>query len=365
MMSGPVETMPAPMPYEPALDGIRALAITSVVFFHAFPTVLVGGWAGVDVFFVLSGYLITRLLAQELWAGDTINFRFFYIRRALRLLPAFGALLLFQLLRIALEGNPVLARQMLEATFISATYLINWSRAFQWLPQDVLGHTWSLAMEEQFYLLWPVSLLLIWKRRPLAWLYGAIALIIVWRCALALTGSDPERTYNGFDTHADALLVGCVLALLPAGTPLLAQMRRFPAVPLAALLAIFLFLPHRTVLTQTFGLTIAALCAAWLVVAAGADTWLKRLMSLKPLTYTGRISYGWYLWHFPILMIGLNNLPGLSAWGKAGLVLSAYPVAMASYHFIERPFLALRPRFRAAPAAETMTPPPAGVAQMS
>ena len=353
------------MKYEPALDGIRAFAITAVVFFHALPDDLVGGWAGVDVFFVLSGYLITRLLAEEVRASGTINFRFFYMRRVLRLGPAFAALLLFQLLRIAFEGNPVVARQMLEATAVSATYLINWSRAFAWLPQDVLGHTWSLAMEEQFYLVWPVTLLLLWKRRPLAWLTAAIVLIVLWRCTLALTGSDPERTYNGFDTHADALLIGCVLALLPPGAPLLLAARRFSAVPLAGLVAMVLLLPHRTLATQTFGLTLTALLAAWLVVAASADGWLKSLLSLKPLTYTGRISYGWYLWHFPILIIGLNAGADGSAWGRAGLVLVAYPVAMASYHVIERPFLALRPRFRTAPTETTTPAPPASAIQTS
>ncbi len=353
------------MRYEPALDGIRAFAITSVVFYHALPTELVGGWVGVDVFFVLSGYLITRLLAQELQASGTINFRFFYMRRVLRLLPAFAALLLFQLLRIALEGNPVVARQMLEATLISATYLINWSRAFEWLPQDVLGHTWSLAMEEQFYLIWPVTLLLVWKRRPLTWLTGAIVVIVAWRCVLAFTGSDPERTYNGFDTHADALLIGCVLALLPADAPILVHVRRFSALPLAALTAMVLFLIHSALLTQTIGLTAAALFAAWLIVAAGVDGWLKRLLSLKPLSYTGRISYGWYLWHFPILLIGVNTIPGLTNAGRAGLVLAAYPVAMASYHFIERPFLALRPRFRAPARDQSMAPPALGAARAS
>ncbi|GGF65260.1 hypothetical protein GCM10007301_26290 [Azorhizobium oxalatiphilum] len=334
------------MPYEPALDGIRALAITAIAIYHASPALLPGGWAGVDVFFVLSGYLITRLLADEMTATGRIAFGRFYARRALRLLPAFALLLAFMLVRAAMAPSFAHATPILQSTGIAATYLMNWNRAFNWLPQDLLGHTWSLSMEEQFYLLWPVCFLFLRGRRPLAWLCGVVVLVVAWRSYLALTGADAERTYNGFDTHADALAIGCIFALVPLG----ARLRRLLAVtaPLAllALAALLLLMPHRALATQTLGLTAAALASAWLVVAAREEGWLKRLLSLRPVAYTGRISYGWYLWHYPFLVLGIWADPDISTAHRLALVFAAYPVAMASYHFVERPCLRLRGYFR-------------------
>ncbi len=334
------------MKHEPALDGIRALAIIPVVFFHAFPGIIVGGWAGVDIFFVLSGYLITRLLAEEIRTTGTLSFRNFYIRRALRLVPAFCALLLFQLVRMAFESEPAQALGILQASAISAVYMMNWSRAFEWLPQDVMGHMWSLSMEEQFYLLWPATLLLIWTRRPVAWVTGALVLVVSWRCYLAFTGSSSGRTYNGFDTHCDSMLIGCLLALRPLHGPALRQLRLGAPIPLALLALVMLTMQHYFLLTQTVVLTVNALCAAWLIAAVQQDGWLRRVLSLPPLTYTGRISYGWYLWHFPILMLGASAWPGLSGTGTFLLAMASYPVAMLSFRYVERPFLALRPRFR-------------------
>jgi len=153
------------MKYIPSLDGLRAIAVTSVVIYHANQAYCPGGWAGVDVFFVLSGFLISTILLDEFATSKVIDFRKFYIRRALRLLPAF-ACLIFVLLIFSLASRHHRV-QDLENILMSAAYLMNWNRAFGWIPGDggFLGHTWSLSMEEQFYFIWPVTLLLLTRVR--------------------------------------------------------------------------------------------------------------------------------------------------------------------------------------------------------
>ena len=171
-----------------------------------------------DIFFVLSGYLITTLLANELSATGKIDYRNFYIRRILRLWPAFAVFLLVVVLKISMSEGPKAGS--FEAVAVSAVYLMNWSRAFIWWEQYKLGHTWSLAMEEQFYLLWPVLLAFIFARRAICCILGLIIVMITWRCFLALNGADPERTYNGFDTHGDALLIGVCWRFLSGEIPI-------------------------------------------------------------------------------------------------------------------------------------------------
>lgn len=338
------------MKYDPSLDGLRAIAIGSVVAFHAYPGILPGGWVGVDIFFVLSGYLITRLLSGEIAENGRIGFRRFYARRFLRLTPAFACLLAFELVHAA--TNRAHRVEILQATAISATYLMNWNRAFHWLPQDLLPHTWSLAMEEQFYLLWPLTLTFITPRRPRTWVLGAIILVFAWRCFLAFSGADPERTYNGFDTHSDALLIGCALALTTLGPWVLKAARAAVAIPLAAMAVMLATMHDQSFFTQTIGLSLTAICAAWIMVVAIDGGWLKRLLSLPPMTYTGRISYGWYLWHYPAIAIIRAHFHNPAAGVVAAAV--SYLVAVASFHFVERPFLRLKARFE--PARQVVAP---------
>jgi peptidoglycan/LPS O-acetylase OafA/YrhL len=144
--------------YNPALDGLRAVAVTLVIATHSYHASMPGGWVGVDVFFVLSGYLITSILLRELRQTGGISMSNFYVRRLLRLTPALAVLVMFQLVRTAFSHN---ASEIREATLIGALYLENWNNVFQFGPHDVMGHTWSLAVEEQFYWLWPLTLLIL------------------------------------------------------------------------------------------------------------------------------------------------------------------------------------------------------------
>jgi peptidoglycan/LPS O-acetylase OafA/YrhL len=184
----------------------------------------------------LSGFLITTILAREFDDTSSINFGQFYIRRALRLFPALALMLAFYP-AIVLPFTTEFSRQF-EAIVAAAFYGMDWIRAFQIDAEDHIGHTWSLAVEEQFYLVWPLVLIFAMKRggRPVAFkvalaLVGAVA---IWRIYLTESGAVPIRTYAGFDTRADALFIGCALALFPRSSDLTALATRTAAIPIAA-----------------------------------------------------------------------------------------------------------------------------------
>ncbi len=332
--------------YEPALDGLRAVAIIATIAVHAafflpgpWGALFPGAWIGVDIFFVLSGFLITRLLAEEMRRNRRIGLRRFYIRRILRLFPAYAMLLLADILFSTWVLHDT---AIYRAALVSAGYVMNWSRAFQWGPDASLGHTWSLSMEEQFYIVWPALFILLRRRWPLAWLVAALAAMVIWRNVLVLGGSTAERIYNGFDTHADTLLIGCILAVARPGERLREIAGRFAVVPVVALAAILTGLSYRSPFVQTVGFSFAGFATAWIIVAAMQPGWLKRALSVRPLTYIGRISYGLYLWHVPIVMLGPKFIHG---YASLLLIPLSVLVAALSHAFIEKPFLRLKARF--------------------
>lgn len=331
--------------YEPALDGLRAIAIMATIAVHAgffLPgpwRLLPGAWIGVDIFFVLSGFLITRLLADEMARNGRISLRRFYIRRVLRLLPAYAVLLVADILfSTFVLHDPAIYK----AALVSILYVMNWSRAFLWVPDASLGHTWSLSMEEQFYILWPGLFILLQRRRPLRWLLAALVAIAIWRSGLALTGTRPDRIYNGFDTHADTLLIGCILAVARPGERLCGLARRFAIVPLLVLAAILTVCSYRSLFVQTVGFSLAGLATAWVIVAAMQRGWLKQALSIRPLVYTGKISYGLYLWHVPIIVLGPKFVHGTAS---LLLIPLSFVAATLSYALVEKPFLRLKARF--------------------
>jgi len=191
------------MKYEPSLDGLRAIAVTSVVIYHANGALLPGGWAGVDVFFVLSGFLISTLLLREISISNTINLRKFYTRRVLRLMPAFVCLIAV-LLPVSWFSRHYRVVDF-DAILMAASYVMNWNRSFAWFPGDggFLGHTWSLAMEEQFYLFWPFTLLYLarWRRALPFIILGLIVVVVSWRLFLVHSGARMERTYTNGVKH--------------------------------------------------------------------------------------------------------------------------------------------------------------------
>lgn len=357
----------------PALDGIRGLAVLMVVAYHvgyvthpAGPGVPLsyapGGFAGVDVFFVLSGFLITGLLLEERQRRGGISFGRFYARRAFRLLPALGVLLLVHLAYAVSEGLPL--RREAEALLSITFYASDISQSLHMFMPAELGHTWSLAVEEQFYLVWPTLLLILlaWRLRdsrlsrtllPCVFvgtlLATNVARVLTWR-----TQGYPADYMMPY-CHADGLIIGCALAFLWRKGNL--PTRDAAAYGWAGLVGLigFTFLwaqgPHRVII-YFGGFTLLALAAAGILNAAlvGSRS-LNNLLSWSPLRATGRVSYGLYLWHLMILEILVQHSMGLGRWSRAilGLALSA-AATLISWYCVEQPFLRLKSRYSTQPS---------------
>jgi peptidoglycan/LPS O-acetylase OafA/YrhL len=344
------------------LDGLRAIAVAAVMAFHTGAGWAVGGFLGVDVFFVLSGFLITVLLVKEWQRRGTVSLRRFYARRALRLLPAVALLCAF-LLIVGPVGTGVAARNALwKAVAGTMFYFQNWQQAFHLIPiLQLTDHTWSLAIEEQFYLVWPALLIgtLYWARRrghhPLrAALVLALALaavsavlkIVMWHGV-----SSQARIYYGTDTRADSLLIGAALGIAYASDWLERLRRLLPALaPLALLIIVvtFGFAHDNSARLYQGGLTGFALVCAVLIggLALAPANPVGRALAIPPLVWLGRISYGLYLWHWPVFRYLHEARLGLS-WGPTQLVRIAVTLAAAtiSFYVLERPLLRLRHRF--------------------
>lgn len=295
------------MEYKPHLDGLRALAVLAVVAFHARVPGFPGGYVGVDLFFVLSGYLITQVLASN---PDLPRF---YIRRAKRLIPPLALLLIAYLLifPVVRPGQPHV-RDSLIAFFYLSDYFV----AF-WNKPEYLRHTWSLAVEEHFYLLWPLVML---KLRP-----SIKALLIAYIAATAWRwGWDGwHEAYSRFDTRLSGLLLGCILAGLTIK-------RTFPAWPGLVVLAVATF-AYRWEMpwVQGAGFMIVELAAAIAIIGT-PPAWL----STQPLVYLGKLSYGIYLWHYPITKLCRESGADWLVVLLTSLALSIL-LAAASYHLVE------------------------------
>jgi peptidoglycan/LPS O-acetylase OafA/YrhL len=349
--------------YRRWLDGLRGVAILSVLAFHL--GLLPGGSLGVDIFFVLSGFLITTLLAEEWQSRGSIRLRAFYLRRGLRLLPAFLTLLVILTLSSLWIPSVEGARARRAEVIVAGCYIANWPALHQ-TGMPTLGHTWSLSVEEQFYLLWPLLLCtmlrLKWSRRRILLCVGtAILISAAHRMVLYDLHRTPGpekaanvlRLYMGLDTRADSLLVGCLVGLL-ASWSLLPRSRRFVFWSgIAALgsgaalsyLSVNRCLDHSQYYHGLF--TAAALMVGVIIVRllSGPSRLGSVLLESSPLVGSGRISYGLYLFHVPIIYwlhpAGLGWRYPLMTLLVVGLTTAA---ALLSYYGIERPCLRLKDR---------------------
>ena len=313
--------------YRPALDGLRGIAVLLVMGYHFFvPGFGGGGYVGVTMFFVLSGFLITAGLVKERAASGRTNVVAFYGRRARRLLPALIALVVIVLL-LGVGRLDEVAPNVAAATL----YYANWAQQADPISLEHLSHTWSLAVEEQFYLVWPWLLIATLRRRWTAYVAGAIALIAVAARSAGVHLAELERL--------DALMIGCLLAMAATA----GHLRFIPGalgwlgiVALAALAAV----SHG----PGWELTLGAAATAVLIAALERPGTLARLFAWRPLVATGRISYGLYLWHFAM---GWQLWPYIGGWHwlPAALLLTtiSFGFAAASWRYVERPAMRLAP----------------------
>lgn len=333
-----------------ALDGLRGVAIITVMLFHFGVEHAAAGYLGVDIFFTLSGFLITALLAWEWERMGTISLRRFYGRRVLRLLPALLVVLLVWSRAVPLRDE-----------LATLSYFGNWVMALDLWPMrmEKLGQTWSLSLEEQFYVLWPVLLIFLLRWRvPRAVLVAVplalAAASVADRFVLTAVGASQLRIYYGSDTHADGLLLGAALGLLWVNGLRLSRLyQRLIALGfiggLVALLVQNQF-PSQDPMGLLASTFVACGTAGAILLTADARPFapLNLVLGFPPLVAVGRISYALYLWHIPfsIWIDQMHLSQPLPEIVVAKLALS-FTAATLSYVLIERP--ALRFKARALP----------------
>jgi peptidoglycan/LPS O-acetylase OafA/YrhL len=343
------------IPYRPDIDGLRAIAVALVVVFHADTRTLPGGFVGVDVFFVISGFLISSLILEEIRA-NRFTLGAFYLRRVRRIVPALMAMLIVAGLAGWLILPPPELRTLGLNVLATLLFVPNLS---YWRTSTLVGyfapgsetmplmHTWSLGVEEQFYLLFPICLAWLLRRQlsparhvVLAAILGSFAL-----CVACTFWRDPATAFYLFPTRAWQLLVGTWLAMAPVPTvraPLIRNMAAFAGLT-GILTAALLFNP--LTVYPGYAAALPTLATALLIDAnRGAPSVVGRFLALPPLVGLGQISYSLYLWHWPMLVFARwasnESLPRVQV---AALMLLAVGVAVASRRFVERPFLAQPP----------------------
>lgn len=351
------------MGYLPGLDGVRALAVLGVLLYHADLGWIRGGFLGVDVFFVLSGFLITSLILEELDRSDRVNFGRFYLGRARRLLPALLVMLLVVGAVVALWYRDA-AYQFARDSLASALYVNNWwyiatdLSYFEAIGRPpLLTHLWSLAVEEQFYLVWPLLAFLVYRRfrRPGVGIFAlALALLsTAWMITMSVSQgfpdfADPSRAYFGTDSHAMGLLIGATLATFwrpgRLSTVVSPSARRLitciGVLALVTVIAFFIFVGEYTPWMYRGGfLGLAVVVAILLAAASHPASPLGRRMGTQPWRYLGQRSYGLYLWHWPIFMLTrpVLDIALDGIWLLSLRLALTIAVTELSFRFIEMP----------------------------
>jgi peptidoglycan/LPS O-acetylase OafA/YrhL len=344
--------------YRPALDGLRAVAVVGVIGYHLGHRWLPGGFLGVDLFFVLSGYLITGLLLDEYARRGRISFATFYARRSRRLLPALVLVLVavatgVRWLEPAWHWSDRRGDLLATLCYVANWHFIATDQSYfaEFAAQSPLRHAWSLAIEEQFYLVWPVliALCLRYARRwlPAVLTVGAVASAVAMMVMYA--EENPTRAYAGTDARAQQLIIGALLAVCAVRSARWAAITAIAAT--VASIALVATVRDSGGFYYRGGATLVALVFAGLLYAVdnAPRSPLTRLLGLAPVAWCGRISYGLYLWHWPILLF-FPQLPAVA------VVVVVFGLATASYYLVERPVR------RGLPAFAVRTPARVGVA---
>ena len=380
--AGAATSEPFVLGYRPELDGLRALSLLLIFVAHLaylWPSVgkrlLPGSFEAVDLFFILSGFLLTTLLLQERHRTGGFSFRNFYQRRALRLLPGLFFVLACNALYVELNGGS--PRTLLEPYVVIVTYVGNWATVFV-APNALTyawDHTWTLAVEEQYYLLFFPLLIVLLRatrslRKVLVILAAAVPLVWIWRAWVAHNTLAPHfhSVYVRTDTRLDALLLGPIAAIaLQLGLRITPRLVALGWVG-AAYLVWMLFSAHladRWVYQWDF----AGVDLAWtlvLLAVLGGTGLVTRFFRLRPMVWIGKLSYGLYLWHLPVFVAVHQHLTGVLPPVQVVVALAiTFSGASISYYFVERPFLRLKRRSSAlaSPVEPPRAPAPEPVAQ--
>jgi peptidoglycan/LPS O-acetylase OafA/YrhL len=338
----------------PALDGVRGIAILLVLAVHTNPPLLAGGRIGVDLFFVLSGFLITSILLGEYRRRGTIHLGHFYLRRALRLLPALALVLLGVIGYAAAFDSAKFATTLSDAQ-AAILYYFNWRLVLQWpdlnLHQWMFSHLWSLSVEEQFYTVWPLlTLVALTMRAPLPMIFAVLASGIVLPALgrLLLWESSHHDLYFRTDLRFDGLMWGALVAwIMHAGyRPQNKLWGWIAAASFLGLLCIAWFELLASGYLYQGGFSLVGFASALLIAGA---VWcppqapVRRILSFGPLCWVGQISYGLYLWHWPVFraLADYPLDPALKMLLEVGATLA---IAAGSFYLVERHFLRLKDR---------------------
>jgi peptidoglycan/LPS O-acetylase OafA/YrhL len=362
--------------YIAALDGIRGLAILLVLLihiqqtgvvpaeFHLVNLVMHGGWCGVDLFFVLSGFLITLGLLDS--KGSSNYFSAFYMRRVLRIFPLYYTVLASVIICSALFVHYPIFPSWRGWISQHILFVENWWMPWKDLTNNVLAHFWSLGIEEQFYFVWPACVWLL-PRRRLAVLSVAVCAVVLALRFYVIQHYNPLPLviFMNTVTRVDTLMVGALCAIVMRDDKLLAHVRRWlPTVAaIGACCVVVIILGVRGIsaqryYTQTLGFTALALAfgplVMWAYLFSGGRNWYDRFFSMRPLTNLGKYSYGIYVYHYPVIVIAKILFGGNSWFGhdvlrgllfSFGAVVVAVCVAVISYELFEKRFLRLKRYF--------------------
>ncbi|ULG72065.1 acyltransferase family protein [Macrococcus brunensis] len=344
--------------YLPGLDGLRAIAVIAIIIFHLNPKFLPGGFLGVDTFFIISGYLITTILLKEYRETGSVNLFKFYTKRIKRLFPAIWFLLV-TLFAYCLLFEQSILHQLKKDIIAAFFYVSNWWYIFdkvdyfQALEPRPLQHLWSLAIEEQFYIFFPLILLVLLKkfsRRTAIITFTVLAVIsAIWMAVLYHPGMQVSRLYFGTDTRLQTMLLGVLLAFIWPAFRLKREVPPAMRVTISAIgiINFVILLISFTQITEATGFLyqggffiLGLITISTIASCVHPGSLLKQLLSLPFLTYIGRLSYSLYLWHFPVIVMVEHHFVKGQVPFYAYIIEIALTILFAwfSYEFIETPF---------------------------